>query len=194
MTHVFDASLYDEAQSLNKRAGRDDLTTGTLIDSLAFARDAEKRLDEEYKDLVQPFKDSMKPFEADRKALGLVFKGAAEKFESKLLDVFKKNKSLPEETNNGVRLTVALLPRLGMRKDLGWGKAFTGLEANFQNATGPEQRHTGIKIDAKFILPLDQCIDWKAIQQLQKEGEELPAWVEQFDQVSLRTKLPEVTE
>lgn len=181
MTHLFDESLYAEAQQFNKRAGRDDLTTPTLIESLAFSRDAVRRLDEEYKEHIKPFKDSMKPYETDRSALKKVFEGAAEKFEERLLSIFKKQKSLPEETNNGVRLTVALLPRLGLAADVVWDAV------RFNSKSGhiyPED----------FLLPPEQCIDWKKVQAAKEAGEELPPWIEQFNAISFRTKLPEVIE
>lgn len=191
-THLFDASLYDEAQQLNKRTSREDLTTGTLIDSLAFSRDAVKRLDEEFDDHVAEYKEAMKPYEVDRKALKAVFEGAAKKFEERLLSIFKKQKSLPEETNNGVRLTVALLPRLGLKKGILWGD--TARDGDVVGVAVQDDECVIDMIPMDFLLPLDQCIDWKAVQALQKEGKELPPWVEQFDQISLRTKLPEVTE
>lgn len=191
MSHLYDESLYAEAQQLNKRTSREDLTTPTLIESLAFSRDAVRRLDDEYKDHIKPYKEAMKPFEADRSALKKVFEGASAKFEERLLAVFKRDKSLPEETNNGVRLTVALLPRLGVKKGYAWMEGATGVLVPTPN---PTKKGEATLIEQKYLLPLDQCIDWKAVQAAQEAGEELPEWVDQFDQVSFRTKLPEVIE
>ena len=189
--HLYDASLYDEAQSLNKRTSREDLTTNTLIESLAFSRDAVNRLETEFDEHVKEFKDAMKPYEADRKALKAVFEGAAAKFEERLLAVLKRDKNLPKETNNGVQLIIAMLPRIGLNRKLMLPTLFKGIKLIDGTLTEDKKGQT---IDPKFLLPVDKWIDWKAVQEAQKAGEELPAWVEQFTQVSLRTKLPEVTE
>lgn len=190
-THLFDASLYDEAQQLNKRTSREDLTTNTLIESLAFSRDAVRRLDEEFDEHVGEFKEAMKPYEVDRKALKAVFEGAASKFEERLVAILRRDKNLPSETNNGVRLTIAMLARISLHKVLMLPQTFKGVKLIDGTLTEDKK---GVTIEPRFLLPVEQWIDWKAVQAAAKAGEELPLWVDQFNQVSLRTTLPEVTE
>lgn len=192
-----DESLYTEAESFKKAAAQ--VATAkpeTLIDNLAFARDAVKRLDQDYKDRTAKIAEKLAPFEADRSVLKSAFESAEKKFEERLLEIFKEKKTLPAETDNGVRLTVALLDRLGLRE--GW--AWSG--GNFAVYAGDPEADDYFYIGNKYIKPLAECIDWKAVEKdlaanaALIAADEPPKYRTDFAQVtkkvSLRPKLPEV--
>lgn len=193
---VLDASLYVEAKAFKAGAAlADKAKPETLIDSLAMVRDAARRLEVDYKDRTEKLKEKLAPFDAERRNLKKVFEGAEEKFEGRLLEMLKDKQELPAETNNGVRLTIALLSRIGLIDG-----AFLDIESLAYFVPG--NPHGPDLIDKKYLKPLADCIDWKAVEKdmlvnaALKDAGEPPKYDVGFaqvtQQVSLRPKLPEV--
>lgn len=182
MTKLFE-ELSEEIGKLSSRAKRTDLTTDTLIDSLAFTRDATRRLKQEYDTRTKGIKQRLKPFDDAKRGLQKQLDAAEEHFEGDLLKTLQDHKELPAETKNGVRLTVAMLPRLGIAKEFA--------EHTPYDVTLDTQECFEIE---PFLLPLAQCIDWKKVESHIEAGGEMPSFAVKTEVVSLRTKLPDVIE
>lgn len=181
MTKLFE-ELSEEIGKLSSRAKRTDLTTDVVIDSLAFARDATRRLKQEYDNRTKGIKQRLKPFDDAKRGLQKQLDAAEEHFEGDLLKALQDHKELPAETKNGVRLTVAMLPRLGLVDEV----------KDMMTIHAITDRHFGADI-AFYLRPLADCIDWAKVSASIEAGEEL-RFVAKTEVVSLRTKLPDVIE
>lgn len=157
---------------------------GDAIECLALARDEIRQIDLQYKELTTPIADQMKPFSAERTKLKAVLEQVESAAKAALLDELKEAGSLPEESKNGVRLSVITKAKLLIT------------DAN--------------KIPDRFLLPREQCIDKEALlAHLKKEREAFKVMVELtgtskgapktsapgaelIDDVILSTRLPEI--
>lgn len=194
---VLDDSLYAEAKAFRAATGKaKGAHPEALIDNLAMVRDAGRRLELDYKERTEKIKEKLAPFDADKKALKKVFDEADEAFSNRLLDLLKAKEELPAETSNGTRLTIALLNRIVLREGYAWASELV-FNTNPTSDFGDYSR-----IPSKYIKPLNECIDWKAVEKditanaaLVEAGEPPKydvGFAEVTQQISLRPKLPEV--
>lgn len=183
MENVFAPDTYEEAKKLAARAKRSDLSLEATVDSLAFARDAQRRLKVEYDADTKTIKAKLKPFDNDRRDLNRSLVECEEHFEKLLLKTLGEGRELPAETKNGVRLSVTLLPRLGIAQKLA---EYSPYDARLDEQDCREME--------PFFLPLAQCIDWEKVKAHIEAGNEVPSFAEHHKVVSLRTKLPDVIE
>jgi hypothetical protein len=169
-------------KTINADGSLRDNKVSAAIECLALTRDEVRQIDAQYKELTAPIELQLAPFAKERKQL----KAALERIEmatrDALLAELKETGALPEESANGVRLSIVIKPKVFITD--------------------------AKKIPDRFLLPREQCIDKEALlAHLKKEREAFKAMAQLnpkavpkttapgaalSDDVILSTRLPEV--
>lgn len=150
------------------------------IDCLALARDGLRRIEERYKQLVEPVKLLLFPYDTERKELKTALEKVEAEAKDALLRELKAKHELPEESKSGTRLSIVTKP-----------------VATITDAA---------KIPNVFLLPREQCIDMVKLTDFLKAERKLRealvaaghkptmpmAGAELTDTFILSTRLPEV--
>lgn len=188
---LFDDEYQTEAETLEKLVLRAINADGTLrnnkqsvaIECLGLSRDALRRVDARYKELVEPIKKQLAPYDTERSKLKAAYERVEIASKSALLDELKDAGELPEESDNGVRLSIITKPKVYITD--------------------------ASKVPDRFLLPREQCIDKEALlEHLKKERaahavmaelnpkhgspKTTAPGAELVDEVILSTKLPEI--
>jgi hypothetical protein len=206
---VLEPELYDEATAFEKSAAKvDELPVPKLVNRLAQVRDALRRLDVDYKARIEKIATKLLPFATQRDRIKKAMEAAEKKFAARLTKIKADGGDLPSETDEGVKLTIVTTHGFELKQYLAWAAEgydaddLRVLHAIDLSPDDGQRTVTKTAIKLKYIKPLAECIDWKAVEADKEKNELLVQAGEQpkydlwfakiTDKLSLRTKLPEV--